>query len=73
MALVTVRPKDDPKAQTLVVDEAWVARWPDDFDVVENAEQTAEHAAVSTTVTPKQEDAGDGDTSTDPAASRSRF
>lgn len=46
MALVTVREKsakkpegapDDWKAPTALVDESWVERWPDDFEIVGDA------------------------------------
>jgi hypothetical protein len=64
MALVTVRPKGAPKSSpTVVVDDSWLTRWPDDYVLVEGEEETADHASISTTQP----------TDDDPAASRSRF
>lgn len=52
MALIPVRPKDAPDGAPIVhVDEAWLKRWPDDYEPVTD-EQLAAFQATATEQTP---------------------
>lgn len=53
MALINVRPKNDPDGEVVVVDEAWLDRWPDDFERVEDATE-----APAAPTTPQKQTGG---------------
>jgi hypothetical protein len=75
MALITVREKDNPDAPLIEVDERWVERWPEDFEVVRDADATAAaDATQSPSTQPKApaKDTPEGE-STGDAATRGRF
>lgn len=73
MALITVRPKNDPEAPPLEVDERWLERWPDDFEEVrDEAETAASDASQGPATQPQAPKGTDSDAPADPSA-RGRF